>query len=394
MKTLLACTALVSVLVAAGCSTRPSAAADTHRPAAVVVSTQKPERRDLTNRLQLTGTIVPYEQVTLYAKASGYLRSITVDMGDHVRAGQTIAVLDIPEMEAGLGERRASTLQAEAAVEQARASVEQQKAELRLAQLSYQRLAQIRSRTPDVVSEQEVDQARASFDVAAGKLKSAEAQVRVAESNLAAAQSSLAAFQAMLTYSRISAPISGVVTRRFVDPGDLIQSASASRTQAAPVVSVARVDRLRIVADIPEASALRVKAGTAARVTVDALPGEVFAAPVARISQSLDAATRTMRAEVELPNPGERLRPGMAAGVSFDLASLPAALTIPVTALRWAGADRYVFVVSGSSVKRVNVKTGLESAQWIQVIEGLRGDEDLVVAAAGFLEEGTPVNRK
>jgi RND family efflux transporter MFP subunit len=376
-----------------GLAGRPSAAstADANPGDPVTVSAAAAQQRDLTDRLTLTGTITPYEQVTLYAKATGYLKYLKVDIGDRVKAGQLLAELDVPEMATAVAEKRAAVLKAEAAVDQARAAVEQSQAELEFADINHKRLKAIRDRDADVLPQQDVDQARASDGVARAKLKSAETQVKVAEAALAGAKADLETLEALIQYSRIESPMSGVVTQRFVDPGALIQVASASRTQAAPVVAIARLDRLRVMVDVPEPNVTHVHPGTPVTLAVASLPGEPFPARVTRVGTVLDPASRTMRAEVDVVNPGERLRPGMTVKVSLDTKRTPNAVTVPASAVHSQGAARTVFVVKGGMAELVKVKTGIEAPEWVQIVEGIRPGDQVIVAAAAELKDGVPV---
>lgn len=395
MKRLVPGAVLLVLACAAGCSIGRDGderkTADSPASGPVAVLTAKAQRRPLVERLALSGTVVPDQQVTLYAKVSGYLKSVRVDIGDRVRGGRLIATLDVPEIETALSEKRAASLRAEAALEQAQASVDQTRAEAVFAELNYKRLKSIYDRDPDVLPAQDVDQANAGFGVAGGKLKSANAQVRAAEAALAAARAEAATVEAMIRYARVVSPIDGVITRRFVDPGELIQAGSASRGQAVPVVSIAQLDRLRVVIDVPEPSVLQVRTGTKAVVRVEGREGEPIAARVARIAGALDPSSRTMRAEIDLANPEQRIQPGMSAKVELELESMQDAVTVPIGALRLPGGERSVFVIQGHAARQVKVKTGLESPDWIQIVDGLRGGEEVVVSSAGLLKDGAAV---
>ncbi len=391
MKLLRLVTVLSMLAVGTACSHSAgngSAAAET-APAPVTVSTAKAQQRDLMDRIDLTGNLTADEQVTVYAKVPGYLKAIYFDIGDHVRKGQLIAELEVPEMTAGLAEKRAAVAKAQAGLEQAGAGVEESRAEAEFAQISYQRLKNIHDRDADVLPGQDVDQARATQGVANGKLKNAEAQVKVAAAAVAAAEAEIHTLNAMMTYARIEAPITGIVVQRFVDRGALIQSASASRTQAAPIVAMARVAAVRAVIDVPEPSAPYVHPGTPATLQVG---DETVAAQVARTAGVLDAASRTLRAEIDLPNPGGRFRPGMTVRASLELRKLAGAMTVPIAAIRVQGSERSVFVVQNSKAHQVKVKTGIESPEWIQIAEGLHGGEAVVVASAGALHDGSAVS--
>ncbi len=355
----------------------------------VTVSTTKAQQRDLVDRIDLTGNLTADEQVTVYAKGPGYLKNIHFDIGDRVRQGQLIAELEVPEMTAALAEKRAAVVKAQAVLEQARAAVEQNRAEAEFAQINYQRLKNIHDRDADVLPGQDVDQARASHGVASGKLKTAEAQVKVAEAVVAASEAEITTLNTMMAYARIEAPMAGIITQRFVDPGALIQSASASRTQAAPVVTIARVDRVRAIVDVPEPSASSVQLGTPGALQVD---GASIQARVARTGGTLDPASRTLRVEIDVPNAGGRLRPGMTVRVSLELRKLPGSITVPIAAIRAQGSDRLLFIVQDGKAKQVKVKTGLESPDWIQIVDGLKGSEDVIVASAGLLNDGSAVS--
>ncbi|MBI3471385.1 MAG: efflux RND transporter periplasmic adaptor subunit, partial [Candidatus Solibacter usitatus] len=276
-------------------------------------------------------------------------------------------------------------------LEQAKAAAEQSRAELEFQQINYRRLQAIHEKDPDLLPEQDVDQARGAFGVARGKLKTAEAQIKVSEAAVATSKAELATLNALAEYARIVAPITGAIAERFLDPGALVQAALSSRTQAAPVVSIARLDRVRVLLDVPEPKAPLVRVGAGARVRVPAYPGESWPARVARMGAVLDSGSRTLRVEDDIPNPNHRLRPGMMAKVELDLQRFEGALTVPVSAVRVQGPNRAIFVVEGGKVKQRAVKTGLESPDWIQILNGLRGGEQIVSASSGILTDGAEV---
>ncbi|MGH2669137.1 MAG: efflux RND transporter periplasmic adaptor subunit, partial [bacterium] len=277
-------------LVASGCARAPRTDAVSAAPAATSVSVARAERQEVVERVTLTGTVFPFEQATVYAKTTGYLKRLRVDIGDRVRQGEMLAELDAPELETAIAEKRAAVARAEVGIEQARAAVEQNRAEVTFQEASYKRLKAIHDRDRDLLPENDVDQAHAGYGVAAGKLRSAEASVRAAEAAVDAARAELRTLEILAGYTRIAAPLSGIVTERFVDPGALIQAASSSRTQAAPLVAIARVDRLRVALDIPEPNVAYVALATRAVVEAASLPGEKFSANVARIGMALDSA--------------------------------------------------------------------------------------------------------
>ncbi|MGI8743438.1 MAG: efflux RND transporter periplasmic adaptor subunit [Bryobacteraceae bacterium] len=390
MRTLWLITLFSTLIACVACSRSGAGSALAQAgPAPVTVSVTKAQQRDLVDRIDLTGSLTADEQVTVYAKIPGYLKAIHFDIGDRVGQGQLIAELEIPEMTAGLAEKRAALVKARAALEQARAAVEESRAEAEFAQINYQRLKNIHDRDADVLPGQDVDQARAGHGVASGKLKNAEAQVKVAEAAVTGADAEINTLQTMMAYARIEAPMAGIITQRFVDAGALIQSASSSRTQAAPVVTIARVDRVRAIVDVPESSASYVRPGTAAALQVESTP---VPARVSRTGGMLDPASRTLRVEIDVPNGSGRLRPGMTVKVSLDLRKFPGSVTVPIAAVRGLASERSVFIVQDGKAKQLKVKVGLESPDWIQIVDGLRGGEDVIVASAGPLSDGNPVS--
>ena len=381
--------AAILVLATAACSPEPAVEPAASEPPAIAVSVVTPERRDLVDRIELAGAIVPEEQVTVYPKVSGYLKSLTVDIGDRVSQGQTLAEIDVPEMAASLEEKRAAIVQAEAMVEQAKAAVEQHEAEVKFQETNHQRLKGIRERDTDIMPQQDVDQALARLGVARGQLRKARADIAVAESAVKTAQAALTTIERLSDYATITAPISGVVTLRSVDPGALVQAAATSRTQAAPLVAIARVDRVRIVVDVPEPSAPYVSRGSEVRIEIAGL--DPITAKVSRTGGVLDPATRTLRAEINAANPKGLLTPGMTVRVSLALRRIEGAITVPIAALQ-VGADGLgVYVVEGGVARRRLVETGLELEDVAEVTSGLSGSESVVSQSAQPLTDGVAV---
>lgn len=377
--------ALPIALGAMGCGPPPDAQPPPTEDAAARVTAEKPEIRTLSETIDLAGAIVAEEQVTVYAKLTGYLQSLDVDIGDRVRKGQPLAVIEAPELTASLEEKKAALAEAEAAVEEAKAATGRHEADLEFRRATLARLQGIRQRDKDLLPLHDVEQAAAAAASAESLLRSAQARTRVAE---AAVESRRAAWETMkrrAEYAEISAPIGGVVTERFVDPGALIQAASSSRTQAAPLVSLARIDRVRVVVDVPEAGAAFVKRGTPARIAVEGL--EEIAGKVSRTAGALGAATRTLRAECDLPNAEGLLKPGMTARVTLELRQLKDAVTVPVEALQGEG----VYVVEGGRAAYRGVVTGLQTGGRVQIVRGLSANDAVIREASAPLANDMPV---
>jgi RND family efflux transporter MFP subunit len=253
--------------------------------------------------IELSASLDALEQADLYAKVSGYIETIDVDIGDRVQAGDVIAVLTIPEMAPEL--RRAQTDIAEA-----RAKLEKAQADANLTEVTYKRYSSLYSSEPGAITEQEVDVAKAQQSVAT-------AQVNVAKGALASTEAEVERLKMLMEYATIKAPFDGVITKRYLDTGALVVAGTAG---GQPVVELMRTDKLRLVFHVPESAASAVEPGTHASVTIGAYKtAGLFDASVTRCSGSLMPDTRTMRAEIELPNSNRELKPGMFAKVELTL---------------------------------------------------------------------------
>jgi len=340
------------------------------------VGVAKVERKVLARNITLPGTLVAFNQATLYGKVAGYLRSISVDKGDRVRRGQVLAILDMPEMVDEVE-------QARAIYQQAVATVNQAKAEAELQSVTYRRFTDVHAKDPDSVANQELDQYRSKFEVA-------NANVKLAEAKAATAQASLDRSVALNQYASITAPFSGVITARFVDPGALIQ-AGTSASQGQPIVTIQDLDTIRVYVSVPEVNVPFIHAGTSIIMTTAAYPGRTFRASVTRFAEALDPSTRTMKTEIDIRDLSHSLRPGMYADVTFELGKLSKALVIPATGLVVEGSRRYAWVVRNGTTHRIEVETGLDNGSEVEIRSGLNEGEEVVVAGKESLAEGKSV---
>lgn len=384
-------TAFPVLLALSGCARSPAQTPQSQAAAPISVATTKPARGAADAVLSLTGASVPFEQVTLYSQASGYLRSLKADIGDRVRTGELLATIETPQLRAALGEKQALLQRALVTTEKSRATLEQVRAEAAFTGLTFQRLHAIRDRDPEVIPQQDVDQAKSSFDIARAKQHAAALDVDSSEASVLGVKAEMNTIRTEIDFGEIRSPLNGIVTERFVDPGALIQLATSSRTQAAPLLTVTRINRLRILFDVPEAQAGAVREGTPAGIRI---AGSSFSARITRLTKVLDPASHTMRCEVDVENPQERLRPGMTALVSLNLTSHVHALLVPISALHTSGARHSVYVVRGGSAREVEVQTGVETPDRVEISQGLTGDEDVIIAAGGLLKDGANVRRR
>jgi membrane fusion protein (multidrug efflux system) len=293
----------------------------------------------------LPAQVIAWQQATLYAKVSGYLKTITVDKGDRVTAGAVLARIEIPELVA------------------ARA---RQEAELRAAQADYTRLRESLQKAPDLVVPDTVDQARGRFEVARASLEQSET---------------------LLRYATITAPFSGIITQRFVDPGALIQAGSASSA----IVALMDFSKVRLQIAVPEAEASRVSVGQPVQVTTDNLPGLQFDGKVTRFTYALDAASRTMLAEVILENPALALRPGMLVTAKIGIERKENALLMPAESLVMEKANAFAYGVNGNKATKRPIKIGFNDGKNVEVLEGLSGGDTVIVAGKLKLSDGQAV---
>ena len=354
----------------------------------IVVNVAQCERKDLVRQITLPASVEAFEQTTLYAKASGYLKWLKVDVGDHVRKGEVIAQLDIPEMAKEYQGAEADQQSITANMANLQAEVERAKAELELKRVTYDRYKGIREQEPDVMPQQQVDEVKAQFRVAQAMLKVAESKINVAKSQAAKAEATRARIATLMEYANIRAPFYGVVVKRYVDPGALIQQAS-SQTNVLPLVTVARVDTLRIFIDVAEPEIRFVKRGSPVTFVVDALPGKEYQGYSSRFA-TLDPKTRTMRTEIDIPNRDGLLRPGMSGNVKLTLERRAMALTVPASAIVTESGKTYVYTVTDGRAKRVEVQTGFDDGINIEITDGLTGDERVITSGTSGVKDGAP----
>jgi len=368
-----------------------SAATSAPRAAISIVT-----RQAMSNTLTVAGEFHPFQEVELHAKVSGYLRHIAVDIGDRVRVGQVLATLEIPELNAELVGAQAGVRHTRQEILRAQDEVKRSIANHDSIHSAALRLQQASDARPGLIAQQELDDALA-------KDRSAEAQVEAAQSDLAAAQEKLTVSQASNTqisamndYSRIIAPFDGVVTWRYADTGALIQ-AGTSNSNSMPVVKLAEVSTLRLRIPVPESLVAKVHIGDHARVRVQAT-GEEFDSAISRFTDSLDRSTRTMQVEIDVPNAGRRLAPGMYADVRLQLENYQNTLSIPVMALRRENEKSLVLALDGENHIHVReVRTGVEDANRVEITSGLHDGERFVVGNLGAYHDGelvVPVQSK
>jgi RND family efflux transporter MFP subunit len=313
-------------------------------------------RRDLYEELTVQAEFRPYQEVELYAKVAGYLKTIDVDFGDRVKSGEVIATLEVPELQDELDRAIAAEQRAEA--------------EYRDAHLDDTRLLNVNENQPNLVAQQDLD--------------SAEARDKTDAAAVAAARADVDRYRTLVAYTRIVAPFDGVITSRYADPGAMIQAASSTQTQALPLVRLSENQRLRLDFPVSVSYATEMKVGDPVEIRLEGSDRRL-AANITRFTRRIDLATRTMNTEVEVPNPDLKLIPGMYATVVLRLHRRPNALALPVEAVV-AGSNPTVYVIdSDRRIDERPVELGLEAPDAYEVLGGLNeGDLVLVGSRAGF----------
>lgn len=399
-------------------------------PSTQTVLVERPVKTTVARALDVPATIEAFEAAEIHARISGYVAAVHVDIGAFVNAGAPLCELEVPEVEqerleaqAKLAAKRAELAAAEggasaaarAGVDQAQQQLEVARSEARrkrvdavLAQQVFERREQLFA--DQAVTTEALEDASSALEAARGEEAVAAARIAAAEADLAYARAAievvngaiesaraqvaiavatLGRVEARLTYATISAPFDGFVTRRDVDRGELVRPPTSA--QAVPLFVVQQLDRVRVTFAVPEVDQPFVTAGTKVSVRPYAAAGEAMAGEVARIASALDPATRSMRAEIDLPNPGHTLLHGMYAQITVEIDPHPDALTVPATALLTDGQGTYLYVARDGRAVRVAVTTGIDDGARVEIREGLVESDRVIVTGQGNLSPGTPV---
>lgn len=358
------------------------------------VATAKAERRDIGDDFDVVAEFRPYQEADLYAKVSGYLSKLNVDIGDRVKEGQLLAVLDVPELKQELQQATATEKRVQLETGRARGEVERSESLLKIREITYERINSIVKQRPNLVARQEFDDSLARYEESKGQLAAARANLAAAEQQVQVSQSSRARLDAMMEYLRITAPFSGVVTTRYVFPGALIQSGTSSATQAKPVVRIAQIGRLRLSAPVPESLVSKLKIGQPVEIKVDTMR-RVVQGKVSRMSDSVANLTRTMDTEIDVNNADFALKPGMVAHVSLPVERRTGVIVVPLQAVVERDGKPVVLVATPSGeIAERKVQRGLETAERVEIISGVNEGELVVIAGQGQLRAGQKVQSK
>lgn len=390
---LLAGVVLVCVLlVAAIASTRSghvdTAAASTPRSAAVAVAKRQP----ISNQLSIAGGFIPYQDVQIHAKVAGYIKKINVDIGDRVKTGQVLAVLEIPELVAQVDEANAAVHHAEEEIQRAKSDVSRAEADSVALHANADRLVNTDKVRPGLIAQQELDDATAKDRASQAQVDASKSALAAARQQLEVAKANYQHYSALGNYAQITAPYDGVVTWRYADTGALVQAGTSGA--GSPVVTVAEIKVLRLRIPVAESLAAKIRTGDEADVVVQAT-GEHFTGKVKRFTNSLDPSTRTEQVEIDVPNPDYHLQPGMYADVRLSANTRNDALTIPIEAIqRGENRNSVLLVDKDDKVQPREVKLGIESPNNVEVLSGLNPGDRVIVGNLGSFQQGEVVKPK
>jgi RND family efflux transporter MFP subunit len=400
---------VITALFMTSCDKGGKEAAKTSQPPTVAVA--KANVEDLSRDVVMTAEFRPYQEIEVMAKVAGYVKVIYVDIGDKVKKGQLLAVLEVPEMADDMARATSSLKVSEAEAARAREELHRAQSLNDIAHISYTRLAEVAAKRPGLVAQQEIDDARSKdlstqAQVAAGRssIESANEQIQV---NRAA----LSRVKTMLDYTRVTAPFAGVVTKRFADVGAMIQAGTASQTQAMPLVRLSQNNLLRIIVPVPESAVPTIHIGQEVEVRVPTLKRS-FLGKVTRFADKIATSTRTMDTEIDVPNANGDMVPGMYAEVRLNLDRRKGALAIPLSAVDLSGSDiiqqpkggdsgstsarkgKVMVVLPNNRIEIRNVSVGLETANKIEVLTGLKDGDLVVIGGRSSLQSGQEVRPK
>ncbi|HUK17453.1 MAG TPA: efflux RND transporter periplasmic adaptor subunit [Bryobacteraceae bacterium] len=384
----------ILLLTAIGCSKSRVQASGAETTEAIVPSvgittvTLKPIERQLT----VSSELVPFQEIDVYAKESGFVTDLRVDYGSRVKKGDLMAVLEIPELQQLIAQDEAAIRADTDQVKHAEHDLMRIKAQYEnIAHPYYTRLKGVADKQPGLIAQQEVDDAQGKDLAAAAQVDAGESTLLTAQSQLEQAKAKKQQDQVLFDYSRITAPFSGVVTQRYANYGTLMQAGTNSSSQAMPLVRLSEDDKFRLVIPVPESYVKFIKVGDAVQVRVPSLD-KVLPGKVTRFSVDVAEDTRTMHTEVDVENPNHALMPGLYAEATLTLERKDRVLVVPLQAITQAAGSASVFMVDmNNRLQNRNIILGLETPNDAEVLSGLNQGDRVVISDRSGLKAGAEV---
>ena len=344
-----------------------------------VVAAARVERGDLGHEVSFEAELRPYQEVELHARVSGYLETMKVDAGDLVKEGQVIATLDVPELRVDIEHALASERRSKAEIVRAKANYEE-------AHLNCTRMEAANKAKPNLIAQQDIDNAKARDRAADAAVDAATEQANVASADVKK-------FRTMMDYTQITVPFTGVITKRYADPGALIQAGTSTGTE--PLVRLSENDRLRIVFPVSVSYVSGIKVGDPVEIRLDSTLKRTITGKVTRFSRKVETATRTMEVQVDVPNEDLSLTPGLYATALLKTDLHRAALSVPVQAVaREKGVETVYIINKDHKIEERSVKIGLELPDRVEIISGLEENELVLTGSRGQVKPGETVEAK
>lgn len=379
-----------STFAVSGCESRRASADAANEPIAAAVSAV--QRGNISHVLSLAGQFQPYQVIDLHAKVSGYVRHIYVDIGDRVHTGQTLAVLEVPELNAQYRGSQSEQQRSKEQIGIAQHEISRAEASHLALQANYDRLLQASKAQPGLIAEQELDDARAKADASQAQVDTARSTLSAAQQQSDVAQADMERVGALQSYATITAPLSGVVIWRYADTGALIQAGTASDSQSLPLVKLSQSDLLRLRLPVPEDAVGYIHEGDTVQIRVDALHRSLTGR-IVRFTRNVSLDTRTMQTEIDVPNKDLSLIPGMYANTYVQLAHKENVLTVPLLAIQRddSGKTSLLVLDSQNRVHRRAVALGLQGSLLSEVRSGVQQDDRVVLGNAARYTDGEQV---
>jgi RND family efflux transporter MFP subunit len=342
--------------------------------------------------LSLAGQFQPYQMIDVHAKVSGYVKHIYVDIGDRVHAGQTLAVLEVPELNAQYRGSEAQNQRSKEEITLAQHEVSRAQANHAALQANYDRLAQAAKAQPGLIAEQELDDARAKADASTAQVDAAQASLSAARQQSYVSKADLERVGALQSYTTVTAPLNGVVIWRYADTGALIQAGTASDTQSLPLIKLSQSNLLRLRVPVPEDAVDYIHEGDTVRIRIDALHRSIIG-KVVRFTRNVSLDTRTMQTEIDVPNADLSITPGMYANTYVQLAHRENVLTIPLLAVQRdnSGKTTVLAIDSDNHVHIRPVVLGIQGSLLAEVKSGLSLGDRVVLGNLSRYRDGEAI---
>ncbi len=387
--------AIGCTFAAAGCQDNQGEAKDAGaaEPPAAAVSTV--ERGTISHVLSLAGQFQPYQMVDVHAKVSGYLRRIFVDIGDKVHVGQTLGVLEVPELNAQYRSTQAEEARSKDEISRAQNEVARAKSMHAALQANYDRLRQAAKAQAGLIAQQELDDAQAKAEASQSQIDATQSALSAARQGSDVAHADMQRVGALQAYTTVTAPLSGVVVWRYADTGALIQAGTASDIQSLPLIKLSQSDLLRLRFPVPEDAVGYIHEGDPVQIHIDALHRSITG-KIVRFTRDVSLDTRTMQTEVDVPNKDLSITPGMYANAYVQLAHKENILTIPLLALdrqndQQNGHATAMVLDQQNRVHPRQIELGIQGSSLIEVLRGLQQGDRVVLGPQGKYHPGERV---